>query len=334
MIKVAINGFGRIGRATFKNILKTHPKLEVVAINDLADPKMLAHLLKHDSIYGLYQEKVKVDKNGLVVGSKKIKVLNEKNPLNLPWKKLKIDVVLECTGVFTKLEDAQKHIKAGAKKVIISAPCKSDKVPSFVLGVNENKYNSSKDHVIDMGSCTTNCLAPLVKILNDSFGIVSGFMTTVHSYTTNQRILDLPHKDLRRARAAALNIVPTTTGATAAIGKVIPEVKGKLDGAAIRVPTPIVSVLDFICRVEKKTNANKVNKVFEKEAKKLKGILRVEKESLVSTDFIKDTYSCVVDSLLTRVVDGNLVKVSAWYDNEWAYGCRLAEFAEFIGKKL
>jgi glyceraldehyde 3-phosphate dehydrogenase len=187
---------------------------------------------------------------------------------------------------------------------------------------------------MDMGSCTTNCLAPLVKILNDSFGIVSGFMTTVHSYTTNQRILDLPHKDLRRARAAALNIVPTTTGATRAIAKVIPEVKGKLDGAAIRVPTPIVSVLDFICWVEKKTNANKVNKVFEKEAKKLKGILRVEKESLVSTDFIKDTYSCVVDSLLTRVVDGNLVKVSAWYDNEWAYGCRLAEFAEFIGKKL
>jgi len=333
-IKIAINGFGRIGRATFKNVLKSHPKLKVVAINDLTDAKTLAHLLKYDSIYGQYEKKVDFDKDWLIVGNNKFKVLSEKNPLDLPWKKMGVDVVLECTGVFTKLEDAQKHIKAGARKVIISAPCKGDKVPSFVLGVNEGKYSSSKDDVMDMGSCTTNCLAPLVKILNDSFGIVSGFMTTVHSYTTSQRILDLPHKDLRRARAAALNIVPTTTGATKAIAKVIPEIKGKLDGAAIRVPTPIVSVLDFICQVEQGTNVNKVNRLFEKEAKKLKGILRVEKEPLVSTDFIKDTYSCVVDSLLTKVVDGNLVKVSAWYDNEWAYSCRLAEMAEFVGKKL
>ncbi len=332
-IKVAINGFGRIGRATFRNILQNHPNLEVVAVNDLTDAKTLAHLLKYDSIYGQLNEKVAFSGNYLIIGGKKFKVLAEKDPLKLPWKKLKINVVLECTGVFRDLEGAKKHLKAGAKKVIISAPAKGKGIPSFILGINDNKYNPGKDHIVDMGSCTTNCLAPVAKVLNDEFGIISGFMTTVHSYTTNQRLLDLPHKDLRRARAAAINIVPTTTGATEAIGNVMPELKGKLDGVALRVPTPIVSIIELVCRLEKKTTVDNINKAFKKAEKTLKGILRVEENPLVSTDFIGDPYAAIVDALSTKVI-GDMVKVSAWYDNEWAYGCRLAKFAEFIGKKL
>lgn len=332
-IKVAINGFGRIGRATFENILQNHPKLEVVAINDLTDAKTLAHLLKYDSVYGQLDEKVGFSGKYLTVGRKKFEVLAEKNPAKLPWKKLKIDVVLECTGFFRDLKGAKKHIEAGAKKVIISAPSKGEDIPSFILGVNEKKYDSKKHHVVDMGSCTTNCLAPLVKVLNDEFGIISGFMTTVHSYTTNQKLLDLPHKDLRRGRAAALNIVPTTTGATEAICKVMPELTGKLNGAALRVPTPIVSIIELICRLEKKTTADKVNKAFKKAEKTFAGILRVEENPLVSTDFIGDPYASIVDALSTKVI-GDMVKVSAWYDNEWAYSDRLAAFAEFIGKKL
>ena len=332
-IKVAINGFGRIGRATFRNILQNHPNLEVVAVNDLTDAKTLAHLLKYDSIYGQLNEKVAFSGNYLIIGGKKFKVLAEKDPLKLPWKKLKINVVLECTGVFRDLEGAKKHLKAGAKKVIISAPAKGKGIPSFILGINDNKYNPGKDHIVDMGSCTTNCLAPVAKVLNDEFGIISGFMTTVHSYTTNQRLLDLPHKDLRRARAAAINIVPTTTGATEAIGNVMPELKGKLDGVALRVPTPIVSIIELVCRLEKKTTVDNINKAFKKAEKTLKGILRVEENPLVSTDFIGDPYAAIVDALSTKVI-GDMVKVSAWYDNEWAYGCRLAKFAEFIGKKI
>ncbi len=340
MIKVAINGLGRIGRAVFKKILENHSDLELVAVNDLTDAKTLAHLLRYDSIYGIYKKTVKaVDHSILVDGTNKgmkIKVFNEKDPSKLPWKELDIDVVLECTGVFRDYDGAKKHLKAGAKKVIISASSKDkEKIPCFVLGVNEEKYDSKKHDIVDMASCTTNCLAPIVKVLNDNFKIIKGFMTTIHSYTTSQRILDLPHKDLRRARAAALNIVPTTTGASEAIGWVIPEIKGKLDGLAFRVPVPIVSLLDLVCEVKKKTTSQDVNYIFKKASQnvKLKGILGVEDAPLVSTDYIGNSFSAIVDSPLTKAKD-NLVKITAWYDNEYGYVCRLAEFVDFVGKKL
>jgi len=334
-VRVAINGFGRIGRPVFKRIIENHKDLEVVAINDLTDAKTLAHLLKYDSIYGIYQKVVKAEGDYLLVNGKKFRIFAEKDPANLPWRELKVDIVLECSGVFTDYEGAKKHIDAGAKKVIISAPSKNpEKIPEFVLGVNEDKYDP-KYEIVDMGSCTTNCLAPVAKVLNDNFGIVKGFMSTVHAYTNDQRVLDLAHKDLRRARAAALNIIPTTTGAARAIGNVIPELKGKLDGIAFRVPVPTVSVLDLICEVKKKTTKEEVNYVLKKasQTERLKGILGVEDAPLVSSDYIGNSYSAVVDALSTMVID-NLVKVVAWYDNEWAYACRLAEFAEFVGKKL
>lgn len=341
MIKVAINGFGRIGRPTFRRILGKHPDFEIVAINDLTDAKTLVHLLKYDSIYGVYQRPVKFTENSLLVNGthdgEKVRVLAEKDPEKLPWQDLGIDIVLECTGRFRDYEGAKKHLIAGAKKVIISAPSKdSDKISSFILGVNEEKFTPKTHDIVDMGSCTTNCLAPVAKVLNDNFKIVRGFMTTIHSYTNDQRLLDLPHKDLRRARAAALNIVPTTTGAAKAINKVIPELKGKLDGIAIRVPTSTVSLVDLICEVEKKITPEEVNYVFREasQAEKLKGILGIEDAPLVSTDYIGNTYSAVIDALNTKVINGNLIKVLAWYDNEWAYACRLAEFAEFVGKKL
>jgi len=335
-IKIAINGFGRIGRATLKNILKNHPDLEVVAINDLTTPEILAHLLKYDSVYGAYDKGVKFDKDGLMVNGDKIKVFSEKEPLNLPWEQLKVDIVLECTGIFRDRENAQKHIKVGAKKVIISAPSKGEDIPCFILGVNEEKYDSKKDDIVDMGSCTTNCMAPVVKVLDEELGIVSGSMTTVHSYTNDQKILDLPHKDLRRARAAAMNMILTTTGAITSVERALPHLKGKLDGLAIRVPTPIVSIIDLVCEVKKETSAEEVNYIFRKAGQKegFRGILGIEDALLVSTDYIKNTYSAVVDAASTKVVNGNLVKVMAWYDNEWAYGCRLAEFAEYIGEKL
>lgn len=354
MIKIAINGFGRIGRATFKRILEKHPDLKVEVINDLTDTKTLAHLLKYDSVYGIYGKTVRAENNSIVVDGQKIKILAEKEPANLPWKKLGIDIVLECTGIFRDYEGAQKHIRAGAKKVIISAPSKTpEKIPSYILGVNEKKYEPEKDEIIDMGSCTTNCLAPVVKVLNDNFKIVKGFMTTIHSYTTDQRILDLPHKDLRRARAAAQNIIPTTTGATKAIGNVIPELKGKLDGIAMRVPTPVVSILDLICQVEKKTDVEEVNNVFKQASRQenFNGILKVEETPLVSSDYIGNSFSAIVDADLTMAKDnlaphhpsplsfqkrcgvgGGLVKVVAWYDNEYGYACRFAEFAEFVGR--
>ena len=336
-IKIAINGFGRIGRPAFKRIIDNHPDLAVVAINDLTDTKTLAHLLRYDSLYGIYQRPVKFTEKALLIDGtkdgKQVLVFAETDPSKLPWKKLGIDIVLECTGRFTDYEGAKKHLEAGAKKVIISAP--GEGTPSFILGVNEGKYNSKKDDVVDMGSCTTNCLAPVAKVLNDNFGIVKGFMSTIHSYTNDQRILDLAHKDLRRTRAAALNIIPTTTGAAKAIGKVIPELKGKLNGIAFRVPTPTVSVLDLICEVKKKTTAEEVNYTFKKasQKKELNGILGIEDALLVSSDYIGNSFSAVVDAGLTMAQD-NLVKVVAWYDNEWAYACRLAEFAEYVGKKL
>lgn len=322
MIKIAINGFGRIGRPAYRAILDGHPDLKVVAINDLTDNKTLKHLLKYDSVYGKYEGKVTA------------KMLAEKDPEKLPWKELEVDVVLECTGAFRDKEGASKHLKAGAKKVIISAPCKSEGVPSFVLGVNAQEYNNDIN-VMDMGSCTTNCLAPVTKVLNDNFKIESGFMTTIHSYTNDQKILDLPHKDLRRARAAALNIIPTTTGAAKAIGKVVPEVDGKINGIAIRVPSPVVSLIDLVVKVKEEATKEEVNNAFEKVADKdnFKGIMRVEKEPLVSTDFRGDMYSAIFDPEQTMAKD-NLVKILAWYDNEAGYATRLAEFAEYIGKKL
>ena len=340
MIKIAINGFGRIGRPTFKRLIDNHPNLEVVAINDLTEPKTLAHLLRYDSIYGIYKKSVKFTEKELLIDGtndgKKVLVLAETDPSKLPWKKLGIDIVLECTGRFTDYEGAKKHLEAGAKKVIISAPSKDpEKIPSYVLGVNADQYDP-KYKILDMGSCTTNCLAPVAKILNDNFKIVRGFMTTVHSYTNDQRILDLAHKDLRRARAAALNIIPTSTGAAKALGQVLPELKGKLDGIAIRVPTPTVSLVDLVCEVEKKTSAQEVNYVFKKASEKeeLKGILGIEDAPLVSSDYIGNSFSAIVDAENTKVMTDHLIKVLAWYDNEWAYACRLAEFAEFVGKKL
>jgi len=313
--------------------------LEVVAINDLTEPKVLSHLLKYDSIYGIYKKSIKFSEDSLLVDGtregKKVKVFAEKDPANLLWRDLGVDIVLECTGIFTDLEGAKKHLRAGSKKVIISAPTKDSEIPSYILGVNEEKFDPKKVDICDMGSCTTNCLAPVAKVLNDNFEIVKGFMSTIHSYTNDQRILDLAHKDLRRARAAALNIIPTTTGAAKAIGKVIPELKGKLDGIAFRVPTPAVSVLDLICEVKKKTTAEEVNYVFKKtsQKKEFQGILGIEDAPLVSSDYIGNSFSAIVDASLTLVID-NLVKVVAWYDNEWAYACRLAEFAEYVGKKL
>jgi len=333
MINLAINGFGRIGRASFKKIIQSHPGIAIVAVNDLADIETLAHLLRYDSVYGRYPIEVSIKDNCFLVKDQKIEVLSQPDPEKLPWEKLEVDVVLECTGRFRERAQAEKHLKAGAKKVIISAPCKGDDIPSFVLGVNEKIFDPKKDHISDMGSCTTNCLAPIVKVLHENLGIISGLMTTIHSYTNDQRLLDLPHKDLRRARAASLNIVPTTTGATKAIGKVIPEIEGKLDGIAVRVPSPVVSLLDLICHVEKQTDSKQVNNFFRQAAEKeLKGILRVEDQPLVSVDFKGDEFSAIVDAGLTRVI-GKTVKVVGWYDNEWAYACRLADFAEYVTQK-
>jgi len=334
--KIAINGFGRIGRNVFKKIIKEHPGLEIVAINDLTDAKTLAHLLKYDSVYGIYSRGVKVKERAILVDGQEFKILAEPDPIKLPWKELEVDIVLECTGGFREYEKAKKHLEAGAKKVIISAPSKNpEKIPSFVLGVNEDKCEPSKWEICDMGSCTTNCLAPIAKILDENFGILKGFMTTVHAYTSNQRILDLPHKDLRRARAAALSIIPTTTGAAKAIGNVIPELKGKLEGMALRVPVPTVSIVDLVCQVKKETTAEEVNFIFKKasQTERLKGILGIEDAPLVSSDYKGNSFSAVVDALSTKVI-GNLVKILAWYDNEWGYSCRLAEFTEFVGKKL
>lgn len=333
MIKIAINGFGRIGRPAFK-VAQEKKDLEVVAINDLVDTKTLAHLLKYDSSYGRYNKNVEAREKSILVSGKEILCFAKTEPEKLPWKDLKVDIVIESTGHFTKFEEAKKHLIAGAKKVIISAPSKSKETPTYVLGVNENKYNPEKDDIIANSSCTTNCLAPVVKVLNDYFGVKQGFLTTCHSYTNDQRVLDLPHRDLRRARAAAMNIIPTTTGAARDVVKTIPELEGKLDGISLRVPTPTVSIVDFVAVLKKRTTAEEINKTFEKEAMgKLKGILNISYEPLVSMDFKGDSHSAIVDALSTMVVD-NLVKVVAWYDNEMGYAHRLVEMVQFIGKKL
>jgi len=320
MTKIAINGFGRIGRLTLRHILDNHPNIEVVAINDLANRETLLHLFKYDSSYGIYEKETKA------------KFLSEKNPEKLPWKDLGVDVVLECTGAFRDRQGAEKHLKAGAKKVILSAPAKSDDIKGYIIGVNEDTLKD--DNIVDMGSCTTNCLAPIVKVLDDNFDIQKGYMTTVHSYTNDQKILDLVHNDLRRARTAGMNMIPTTTGATKAICKIMPKMKGKLDGMAIRVPTATVSLIDLVCLVNEETTQAKVNSAFKTASQKeLKNILAIEDEPLVSMDFKGNTHSAVVDSLSTKVND-NLIKVIAWYDNEYAYASRLAEFAEIVGKKI
>ncbi|BFT95212.1 MAG: type I glyceraldehyde-3-phosphate dehydrogenase [Minisyncoccus archaeiphilus] len=331
--KIAINGFGRIGRCVLKAIIEDEIDLEIVAINDLTDAKTLSHLLKYDTVYGSFSHDVVVKGNSVFIDDKEIKLFAEKDPELLPWKDLGIDIVLECTGNFTKREEVTKHLNAGAKRVIISAPAKSDDIPSYVIGVNHKDYKG--EEIVDMGSCTTNCLAPIVKVLEEEYGIVNGFMTTVHSYTNDQRVLDLPHSDLRRARTAAENIIPTTTGAAKAIHKVVPTVKGKLDGFAIRVPTPVVSVVDLVCTLKKEVLAEEIIKTFKKKSKsgELKGVLWVEEEPLVSSDFIGNPYSSIVDAEFLKV-NKNMVKVLAWYDNEWAYSCRLAELAEFIAKKI
>lgn len=323
MIKIAINGFGRIGRLTCRHILGKHPNLKIAAINDLADKSALLHLFRYDSVYGLYEKNIK--------GTE---FLGESDPAKLPWKKMGIDIVLECTGAFRDLAGAKKHIVSGAKQVIISAPAKDDDIPSFILGINEKDFNVKKDSVCDMGSCTTNCAAQVAKILNDNFKIINGFLTTIHGYTTTQRILDAPHKDLRRARAAGLNIIPTTTGASKAVGRVLPALKGRLGGVALRVPVPTVSILDFVCQVAEPVSVSKVNQAFARASEKeLKGILAVSDEPLVSTDYIGQEFSAVIDKEMT-MTDDDLVKVLAWYDNEYAYACRLAEFAEYVGKQL
>lgn len=339
MPKIAINGLGRIGRHVLKLILDNYSNLELAAVNDLTEPKTLAHLIKYDSVYGRYDKNVVVVGSELQVpgkkGNRRIAVLAETDPAKLPWKKMGIDVVLECTGKFTKYDDVKKHIDAGAKKAIISAPSKDpEKIPSYLLGINAQDYDPAKTDIMDMGSCTTNCLAPVVKVLNDSFGVIKGFMSTIHAYTNDQRILDFAHKDLRRARAAAINIIPTSTGAAKVINRVV-NIKGKLDGIAFRVPVATVSVVDFFAVLEKETTVEEVNKAFEVAAAKkpLKGILGYETAPLVSSDFIGENHSSIFDPALT-MVNGNLVKVVSWYDNEWGYATRLAEFAEFIANKI
>ncbi len=332
MVKVGINGFGRIGRQVLKAILERHPEhLEVVAINDLYPPETNAHLFKYDSNYGIYPGEVRVEGDRIVVDGHPIRVFQERDPRNLPWKDLGVDIVIEATGVFRDAAadpGARSHIThGGARKVIITAPAKNEDL-TVVLGVNFHQYDPEKHHVISNASCTTNCLAPVAKVLHERFGIVRGLMTTVHAYTNDQRILDLAHRDLRRARAAAINIIPTTTGAAKAIGKVMPELQGRMDGMAIRVPTSTVSIVDLVVEVEKPTTVDEVNAAFREAAEgELQGILGYSEEPLVSMDYKGDDRSAIVDAGLTRVIEGRLVKVLAWYDNEWAYACRVADLA-------
>ena len=331
--KVGINGFGRIGRAVFKCILNDPEcsNLEIVGINDLTDSATLAHLLKYDSVQGVSSHEIQSDSEGLIINGKHIKIIAERDPANLPWKQLGVDIVIESTGLFTKREAAKKHIAAGAKKVIISAPA-TDPDVTIVLGVNEESYNSSEHQIVSNASCTTNCLAPLAKVMHESFGIKKGLMTTIHSYTNDQKILDLPHSDLRRARAANLSIIPTTTGAAKAVALVLPEIKGKLDGMAIRVPTPNVSLIDLVVEVEKNTSVEEVNQTLRDASDgPLNKIMRFEEKPLVSIDFNGDSCSSIIDGISTKVIEGNMVKVLSWYDNEWGYSNRVKDLLKFIG---
>jgi glyceraldehyde 3-phosphate dehydrogenase len=331
MIRVAINGFGRIGRQVLQaGILD--PNIEWVAINDLTDTATLAHLLKYDSVHGKSKYPVEARPDGLAVNGKFIKVFSEKDPEKLPWKDLNIDVVVESTGIYTEREGAMKHLNAGAKKVLISAPAKGADI-TLVKGVNEHMYDKNKHNIISNASCTTNCLAPMVKVLNDNYGIVHGFMTTVHAFTADQRIVDAPHKDLRRARTAAVSIVPTTTGAAKTVAEVIPELKGKLDGVALRVPVPDGSITDFVCVLKKTVTAEEVNRLFKNVAGyHLKDVLEYCDEPIVSADIIHNSHSVIFDALSTMVIDGTLLKIIGWYDNEWGYSNRMVDIIKIIGK--
>src|SRR5438270_556096 len=332
-VKVGINGFGRIGRNVVRAALN-NPEIDFVAVNDLTDTATLAHLTKYDSVLGPLHECVSVDGDSIVIGSRRIKVFAVKDPAALDWSSLGVQVVIESTGRFTDAKEASKHLRGSVKKVIISAPAKNEDV-TLVLGVNQEKYDPSKHHIISNASCTTNCLAPIAKVIHDAFKIVSGTMTTIHSYTNDQVILDFPHKDLRRARAAALSMIPTSTGAAKALHLVIPDLKGKLDGFAMRVPTPNVSVVDLVVFVEKKTTKEEVNAALKKasESGPLKGYLGLEENELVSSDFKGDSRSSIVDAPMTLVVGGNCVKVISWYDNEWGYSCRVRDLINYIGSK-
>ena len=333
--KVGINGFGRIGRMTYRAAL-ANPKVnyEVVAINDLTTPAELAHLFKYDSVMGTFKGEVSATEDSIIVDGRKIRVFAEKDPANIPWKQAGAEVIIESTGFFTDASQAKKHLEGGAKKVIISAPAKGEDI-TVAIGINANLYDPEKHHIISNASCTTNCLAPIGKVLQENFGVVSGLMTTIHSYTGDQRLLDAPHKDLRRARAAALNMVPTSTGAAKAIGLVLPELKGKLNGFAIRVPTPDVSVVDLTFTSEKPMTVEAINAAFKKAAEgELKGVLEYCDVPLVSGDFIGNPHSCIFDPELTQVANPNLAKVIGWYDNEWGYSNRLAELTQMVAEKL
>ncbi|KYD08045.1 ArsJ-associated glyceraldehyde-3-phosphate dehydrogenase [Caldibacillus debilis] len=331
-VKVAINGFGRIGRLVFRAALD-NPELDIVAVNDLTDAKMLAHLLKYDSVHGTLDKEVTVDGDSFIVDGHRVKVLAERDPAQLPWKELGVDIVVESTGRFTKREDAAKHLEAGAKKVVISAPAKNEDI-TIVMGVNEEKYDPQNHHIISNASCTTNCLAPFAKVLHEKFGIKRGMMTTIHSYTNDQQILDLPHKDYRRARAAAESMIPTTTGAAKAVALVLPELKGKLNGMAVRVPTPNVSLVDLVAELEKEVTVEEVNKALKEAAEgELKGILAYSEEPLVSKDYNHTTVSSTIDALSTMVIEGTMVKVLSWYDNEYGYSCRVVDLVAYIAKK-
>ena len=333
MVKVGINGFGRIGRNFLRAALASNAPVEIVAVNDLTDIETLAHLIKYDSILGRLNKEVTFDENSLTISGKKIRVFAEKDPAALPWGSVGAEVVIESTGRFTKAADASKHLAGGAKKVVISAPATDEDV-TLVLGVNDSAYDPAKHKIISNASCTTNCLAPMAKVLHENFGIVRGFMTTVHAYTNDQVILDFPHKDLRRARAAATNIIPTSTGAAKAIGLVLPELKGKLDGYALRVPVPTGSITDLTVELGRETTAAEINAVMKKAAEgSLKGILRYTEDPIVSADIVTDPHSSIFDAGITKVI-GNQAKVASWYDNEWGYSNRLVDLMVFIGKSL
>jgi glyceraldehyde 3-phosphate dehydrogenase len=332
--KIGINGFGRIGRLTLRTVNQYYKgKLEVAAVNDLTDTKTNAHLLKWDSTYGPYPGTVEATEDSIIVDGKPIKVISERDPGKIPWSDYGVQVVIESTGLFTDATKAMAHLQGGAKKVIISAPAKNEDI-SIVLGVNEDRYDPGKHNIISNASCTTNCIAPVVKVLHDSFGVSKGLMTTVHAYTNDQRLLDTVHHDLRRARAAALNIIPTTTGAARMVGEIIPELKGKIHGIALRVPTPTGSIVDFVADLNQEVTVEQVNQAFQTAAAgPLKGILEYSQEPLVSIDCKGNPASCIFDAPSTMVISGNMVKVLAWYDNEWGYSCRLADLVAYITKK-
>ncbi|MYV43921.1 type I glyceraldehyde-3-phosphate dehydrogenase [Streptomyces sp. SID1328] len=334
-IRVGINGFGRIGRNYFRALLEQGADIEVVAVNDLGDTATTAHLLKYDTILGRLKAEVTHTEDTITVDGHTIKVLSERNPADIPWGDLGVDIVIESTGIFTKRDDAAKHLAGGAKKVLISAPAKDEDI-TIVMGVNQDKYDPAKDHVISNASCTTNCVAPMAKVLDENFGIVSGLMTTVHAYTNDQRILDFPHKDLRRARAAAENIIPTTTGAAKATALVLPQLKGKLDGIAMRVPVPTGSATDLVVELQREVTKDEVNAAFKKASEdgSLKGFLSYTEDEIVSSDIVGDPSSCTFDSSLTMVQDGNRVKILGWYDNEWGYSNRLVDLTVFVGEQL